>query len=93
MKKIFEFEENTDTYILKNTNPNYVLEPFIINKNQMEFDSNLFYKYVFSDIAEEMDIQILDKTNDDNKEAKRIYSIIQEVTNGVMCRINDKCFK
>ena len=91
MKKTFEFSEDDENYILKNTNPNEVKEKFVINKYEMQFDTNAFYRYVFSDITHEMDIEIIDNTVEANKVAKRVYNIVSEISKEVIKKMNEKC--
>ena len=43
-------------------------------------------------IEAEMEIEILDTTNDQDKVAKRVYNIISEITSEVMKKMNEKCF-
>lgn len=93
MKKIFEFSADDEKYILKNTNPNEDKEEFVINKKEMQFDTNAFYKYVFSDITSAMEVEIVDKTVDDDKVAKRVYGIVSEISKEVMKKMNDKCLQ
>ena len=93
MKKIFEFSADDEKYILKNTNPNEDKEAFVINKKEMQFDTNAFYKYVFSDITSAMEVEIVDKTVDDDKVAKRVYGIVSEISKEVMKKMNDKCLQ
>lgn len=93
MKKTFEFSADDEKYILKNTNPNDEKESFMISKKEMQFDTNAFYKYVFSDIISEMEVEIVDKTVDDDKAAKRVYGIVSEISKEVMKKMNDKCLQ
>ena len=93
MKKTFEFSADDEKYILKNTNPNDEQESFMISKKEMQFDTNAFYKYVFSDIISEMEVEIVDKTVDDDKAAKRVYGIVSEISKDVMKKMNDKCLQ
>ncbi|MBD5521633.1 MAG: hypothetical protein HDR03_10545 [Lachnospiraceae bacterium] len=55
MKKTFEFKVEEEKYILKNTNPNDKQDAFEISKKEMQFDTNSFYLYVFSDINDKME--------------------------------------
>ena len=93
MKKTFEFSADDEKYILKNTNPNDEKESFVISKKEMQFDTHAFYKYVFSDIISEMEVEIVDKTVDDDKAAKRVYGIVSEISKEVMKKMNDKCLQ
>ncbi len=93
MKKTFEFNVDDEKYILKNTNPNEQKEEFVIDKNEMQFDTNAFYKYVFSDITSEMELEIVDKTLADDKTAKRVYGIVSETSKEVMKKMNEKCLQ
>lgn len=92
MKKTYEFKAETEKYILVNTNPNDKGEPFTIDKKEMQFDTNKFYQYVFSDITIEMEIEIVNKADSDDKLAKRLYETISEISSGVMKKLNEKCF-
>lgn len=92
MKKIFEFSVDDEKYILKNTNPNEDKEEFVINKKEMQFDTNAFYKYVFSDIISAMDVEIIDKTLDNDKAAKRVYAIVLEISKAVMKKMNENVY-
>lgn len=78
---------------VKNTNPNEDKEEFAINKKEMQFDTNAFYKYVFSDITSAMDVEIIDKTLDNDKAAKRVYAIVLEISKAVMKKMNEKCLQ
>lgn len=91
MKRIFEFEANDEKYILTNTNPNEKRKSFEIDKSQMQFNTNEFYEYVFSDIHNETDIEIIDKTDSEDKAAKRICKIVREIVEGVMEKFKEKC--
>lgn len=91
MKKTFDFMEDEEKYILKNTNPNVKSEAFTIQKKEMQFDTNQFYQYVFADVNSKMEVDIIDKANG-NDASKRIYGIILEITNSVMKQMNIKCF-
>ena len=79
-----------EKYILTSTNPNEQKEPFVISKNEMQFNTNSFYEYVFSDITVEMEVEIIDKSREDDKAAKRVYSIISEILNEIgISRFNE----
>lgn len=91
MKKTFEFKADGEKFILINTNPNEKKEKFEIDKKEMQFDTNKFYQYVFSDITAKMEIEIVDKTDEGDDQAKRLYKVVDEICVGVMKRLNDKC--
>lgn len=59
----------------------------------MQFDTNAFYKYVFLDIISAMDVEIIDKTLDNDKAAKRVYAIVLEISKAVMKKMNEKCLQ
>lgn len=92
MKKTYEFKVDDEKFILVNTNPNDKGEAFVIDKKEMQFDTNRFYHYVFSDITTEMEIEIVDKSDSNDKLAKRLYETISEISIGVMKKLNEKCF-
>ena len=92
MKKTFEFSVDDEKYTLTSTNPNEKKEPFVIGKNELQFNTAAFYEYVFSDISVENEVEIIDKSQADDKAAKRVYSIISEISSGVMKKMNEKCF-
>lgn len=87
MKKTYEFKVEAEKFILVNTNPNDKGEPFTIDKKEIQFDTNKFYQYVFSDVTTEMEIEIVDKSDSDDKLAKRLYETISEISSGVMKKI------
>lgn len=90
MKKTFEFTCDEKEYVIKNTNPNEKRDVFTIDKKEMQFDTNQFYQYIFSDVNTKMQIEIIDKTENDNA-AKRLYTVISEITSGVIDKLNQKC--
>lgn len=92
MKKTYEFKVEAEKFILVNTNPNDKWEPFTIDKKEIQFDTNKFYQYVFSDVTTEMEIEIVDKSDSDDKLAKRLYETISEISSGVMKKIEWKMF-
>ena len=91
MKKTFEFSADDEKYMLKNTNPNEKKAEFVISKKEMQFDTNAFYNYVFSDIAVKMELEIVDKTSGDDKAAKRVYGIVSEIASEGINKMNEKC--
>lgn len=93
MKKTFDFKAEEEKYILKNKNPNDKRDAFEISKNEMQFDTNKFYQYVFSDINDKMEIEIIDNSDISDKAAKRVYNTILEIAGGVIERMNKKCFE
>ncbi len=93
MKKMFEFKAEEEKYILKNTNPNDKRDAFEISKKEMQFDTNSFYQYVFSDINDKMEVEVVDKSDASDKAAKRVYDTISEIANAVIERLNKKCFE
>ena len=92
MKKTYEFKVEAEKFILVNTNPNDKGEPFTIDKKEIQFDTIKFNQYVFSDVTTEMEIEIVDKSDSDDKLAKRLYETISEISSGVMKKLNEKCF-
>ncbi|MEG0830254.1 MAG: hypothetical protein RSD88_06270 [Anaerovoracaceae bacterium] len=90
MKKTFEFTCNEKEYVIKNINPNEKREAFTIDKKEMQFDTNQFYQYVFSDVNTKIQIDIIDKTENDNA-TKRLYAVISEITSGVIDNLKQKC--
>lgn len=92
MKKTFNFQDDNEIYILKNTNPGEKKSPFLINRESMEFDTSMFYEYVFSDINEKFEIEIVNLVDSSDKEAQRVYGTIDEICREVMEKINKKCF-
>lgn len=93
MKKTFDFKVEEEKYILKNKNPNDKRDAFEISKNEMQFDTNKFYQYVFADINDKMEIEIIDNSDISDKAAKRVYNTISEIASGVIERMNKKCFE
>ena len=94
MKKIFNFKQDENMYILENTNPGETKTSFVIDKEVLEFDSEKFYEYVFSDIEDVMEIEIINSVVDANdRAAKRVYDTIHEICQGVIEKMNEECVK
>lgn len=92
MKKTLNFSKNEKEYILENTNPNEKNSPFTIALDTMEFDTNRFYEYVFSDINKNIDINIVNQVVDPDKATQRTYDVLVEICNGVIGKMNEKYF-
>lgn len=90
MKRAFDFIMDGEKYVLKSTNPNYKKGEFNISIVNMQFDTSEFYKYIFEDINEEMDIQINDKVDDSDKVGKRLCKTITEIVNQVNEKLKEK---
>lgn len=91
MKKTFKFRETDIEYILENTNPNVKGEPFKIQKKTMEFNTNEFYYYVFNDVNNIVEIEIINQTKDTgDKYARLTYQTISEICEGVAKKLNMK---
>lgn len=96
MKKTFDFSRDDTKYKLINTNPNEKRPPFVIEKGTLEFNSEIFYDYVFSDITGEFDIEINNLIQNGTvpdlevKEAKRVYDVIVQICTGVIEEMKKK---
>lgn len=94
MKRTLNFRSDGEKYILENTNPNEKKEAFTINMDEMQFDTNKFYEYVFSDMTEKVEIEIVNMVSGENeKSAKRVCATIEDICKGVMDKMNSKCFE
>ena len=91
MKKTFDFYETDKEYVLKSTNPNIKKEPFKIEKENMEFNTKEFYNYVFEDVDNIIEIEIVNMTETcGDKYARLTYQTIQEICEGVSEKLNAK---
>lgn len=95
MKKTFDFLGDDMKYTLQNTNPNDDRSPFIIEKETLEFNSESFYEYVFSDITGDFEIEVNlvqseFETDLEKKQAKRVCEVIQQICIGVIEKMNKK---
>lgn len=52
-----------------------------------------FINMFFLDIISAMDVEIIDKTLDNDKAAKRVYAIVLEISKAVMKKMNEKCLQ
>lgn len=89
MKRIFEFLANEKEYILMNNNPNSEKEVFVIKKEDMKFDTKRFYEYVFSDLKENTEVEFINKADENDKAARRVYGIMSEIKNGALEKIKE----
>lgn len=93
MKKTFNLSYEDKKYFLKNTNPNDNREPFMIDEETLEFDTNKFYTYVFSEVNGTCEIQISCEGIDVSGGLhKRVYETIREICNGVIDEMNKMIF-
>ena len=91
MKKTFNFKETDTEYVLENTNPNVKKEPFKIQKDNMVFDTSAFYYYVFEDVDNIVEIEVINQTEDSgDKYARLTYQTIKEICEGVVEKLNKK---
>lgn len=95
MRKTFELSEDEKKYTLKNTNPNEKKSPFMIEKETLEFNSELFYEYVFRDVTGDFDIEVILLQNEsdsdfEKKQAKRVCDVIQQICSGVIEEMRKK---
>lgn len=91
MKKTFNFRETDREYVLESTNPNAKKEPFKIEKENMEFNTSEFYYYVFEDVNNIVEIEIINQTEDSgDKYARLTYQTIKEICEGVAEKLNKK---
>ena len=91
MKKTFNFRETDREYVLESTNPNAKKEPFKIKKENMEFNTSEFYYYVFEDVNNIIEIEIINQTEGSvDKYARLTYQTIKEICEGVVEKLNNK---
>lgn len=91
MKKTFNFKETDMEYVLESTNPNAKKEPFKIQKDNMEFNTSMFYYYVFEDVDNIIEIEIINQVEDSgDKYARLTYQTIKEICEGVVEKLNMK---
>lgn len=90
MKKTFSFNFDGENYILKTNKPDDEREPFTIASSNMEFDTSKFYEYVFGEIDEIGEIEIMNLVQADDKVAQRVYLTIDEICQGVVSKMKDE---
>ncbi len=87
MKKSFILNKNENGYILKDTNPNRKDEPFRIGVEELKFDTESFYDYVFKDVTMDYSIEIQNQLDEQDKIGIIIYKTIDEIAQGVLEKI------
>lgn len=87
MKKSFILNRNEDGYVLKDTNPNRKDEPFRIGVEELKFDTESFYDYVFKDVTMDYSIEIQNQLDEQDKIGIIIYKTIDEIAQGVLEKI------
>lgn len=98
MTRRYNFDYQEEKYILKDTNPNKTDEPFIIDAKDMQFDTRMFYTYIFSDVKEQINIEIQNNIQADvvgtdvAKKGERVYRVINDLCKEITSRINKECF-
>lgn len=51
-----------------------------------------FYEYVFADIDKDMEIEVVNLISNPDKADKRTYSTVDEICQGVISKMREKCF-
>ena len=87
MKKSFILNRNEDGYVLKDTNPNRKDEPFRIGVEELKFDTESYYDYVFKDVTMDYSIEIQNQLDEQDKIGIIIYKTIDEIAQGVLEKI------
>lgn len=90
MKRTYNFEEDENQYILRNSNPNETKKPFTIDKKTLEFDTRSFYEYIFSDAEWGMDYEVKNQIEINDNQTKRILNIIEEIIQGVSEQLKER---
>ena len=79
-------------------NPSKTDEPFVISAKDMQFDTKKFYLYVFSDVKEQLTIEIQNNIQAEQvgrevaKKGERVYKVIDDLCKEIISRINKDCF-
>lgn len=98
MTKKYDFNYEEGRYILQYNNPNSKEEPFVIDTEDMQFDTKKFYMYIFSDVKEQINIEIINNIKMDivspeiAKKGERVYKVIDDLCKEITKRINSECF-
>ena len=90
MKRTYNFEEDENQYVLRNSNPNETKKPFTIDKETLEFDTRAFYEYIFSDAEWSMDYEVKNQIEINDNQTKRILNIIEEIIQGVSTQLKER---
>ena len=84
-------------YILEAKELNCAKEAFTIDEQELQFDTEKFYKYVFLDMKEKTEIIINnmidegDKSNNP-KTSKYIYDMLVTICKDISEKLGDECF-
>ena len=87
MKRNFTLSKNDKSYVLKDTNPKRNEEPFVIDIEELKFNTADFYDYVFSGITVDHEIKIKNSLGKDDKMGEIVYNTIDEIIQGVMAKL------
>ena len=88
MKKIYEFEEKEDKYVIMNSNE----EVFIINKDNLKIDGNKFYEAFFNNyaIGDIIEIKKGKSIKKDDKLSNPIYDTLKNLITDIIEKIEDQ---
>ena len=88
MKRIFEFEEQEEKYVIINNG----VEIFSINKDNLKIDGNKFYEAFFEDysIGDVIEIKKGSSMKEDNKLSIPIFDAIKELIDDIIEKINEQ---
>lgn len=98
MTRKYNFYYEDGKYVLQYSNPNTSGEPFEISADDMQFDTRKFYLCMFSDVKENINIEIENKIQIDEleqnivKKGERVYRVIDDLCKEITNKLNTECF-
>lgn len=98
MKKIYNLGYEKGHYFLEYNMPKNKEGKLLIDEKKMELDSGKFYKMLFEQTTEEIEISICNKIGTDvndniQKKGIRVAETLQLLCDEICKEINKKCFK
>lgn len=90
MKRSFTLNKDEKSYVLKDTNPNRKDKPFTIDIEELKFDTEEFYDYVFCGVTEDYEINIKNCLSKDDKVGAIVYKTLDEIAQGVLEKLKEK---
>lgn len=92
MKKEYNFSYKNNKFLIVDRMS--LKEVFSIDANKLEFDTLSYYKALFADVNEKIEIDIEYAVNQDSeineKSAKYIYETIKSLTDEICKKLNDE---
>lgn len=97
MKKTYNVRYENGSYLIEYSMPENNEGTLVIDEKNMELDSSKFYKMVFENVDEEIEIIIVNHISADLdttivKKGARVCETLQSLCDEICKEINKKCF-